>query len=296
MTTIARRRKTDMVSALRRALESPEVPPEARERIETFLRLHRSALPAFDEMRPDLFVHRLIERIGLRKQHLFSDRTESLERLVNIAKFADLAAAWVRREPGRTSRDFAEYVVAVAAAGLREEEAAVRGRPSAVQVMTMHGAKGLEFDCVYVLGVQQSRMPGRRRARRAGPRRAAEGGAAAEHDREAHIAEMRRLLYVAMTRARRRLVLAWPEVAGHRGPDRSRSRRSSTRRRGRRSVPTRRSAARSCSASTRTCSPPSACCATRCWAASPRSARGWARCASTRTSTRPARSRATWSC
>ena len=55
---------------------------------------------AFDEMRPDLFVHRLIERIGLRKQHLFSASTESLERLVNIAKFADLAAAWVRREPG----------------------------------------------------------------------------------------------------------------------------------------------------------------------------------------------------
>ena len=41
--TIARRRKTDMVTALRAALESPDVPPEARERIETFLRLHRSA-------------------------------------------------------------------------------------------------------------------------------------------------------------------------------------------------------------------------------------------------------------
>ena len=66
-------------------------------------------------MRPDLFVHRLIERIGLRKQYLFSASTESLERLVNIAKFADLAAAWVRREPGRSSRDFADYVGAVAA-------------------------------------------------------------------------------------------------------------------------------------------------------------------------------------
>ena len=42
----------------------------------------------------------------------------------------------------------------------------MRASPGAVQVMTMHGAKGLEFDCVYVLGVQQSRMPGQRR----GPR------------------------------------------------------------------------------------------------------------------------------
>ena len=50
-------------------------------------------------MRPDLFVLRLIERIGLRKQHLFNTRSESLERFVNIAKFADLAAAWAGRRP-----------------------------------------------------------------------------------------------------------------------------------------------------------------------------------------------------
>jgi DNA helicase-2/ATP-dependent DNA helicase PcrA len=212
-TMIARRRKSDMVSALRAALDSPDVPPEARERIETFLKLHRSACRAFDEMRPDLFVHRLIERIGLRKQHLFSARSESLERLVNIAKFADLAAAWVRRRPGRSSRDFAEYVTAVAAAGLREDEAVVHGHPSAVQVMTMHGAKGLEFDCVYVLGVQQNRMPGRRRSSELVPDALLKEELPSSST-EAHVSEMRRLLYVAMTRARRRVVLSWPQVAG----------------------------------------------------------------------------------
>ena len=212
-TTIARRRKTDMITGLRAALESPDVPPEGRTRIENFLKLHRSACRAFDEMRPDLFVHRLIERIGLRKQHLFNTSSESLERLVNIAKFADLAAAWVRHRPGRTSRDFAEYVSAVSAAGLREEDAVVHGHPHAVKVMTMHGAKGLEFDCVYVLGVQQSRMPGRRRSSELVPdvllKEELPGTST-----EAHVAEMRRLLYVAMTRARKRLVLSWPHKAG----------------------------------------------------------------------------------
>jgi DNA helicase-2/ATP-dependent DNA helicase PcrA len=213
-TLIARRRKTDMVSALDAALQSPEVPPEARERMETFLRLHRSASRAFEDMRPDLFVHRLIERIGLRKQYLFSATTESLERLVNIAKFGELAAAWVRREPGRSSRDFAAYMSAVSQAGLREEEATVRADPSAVQVMTMHGAKGLEFDCVYVLGAQQSRLPGQRRGSRDPIPEALLKEELPEDSREAHVDEMRRLLYVAMTRARRRLVLAWPERAG----------------------------------------------------------------------------------
>jgi DNA helicase-2/ATP-dependent DNA helicase PcrA len=215
-TLIARRRKVDMITALQVALESPEVPPEARERIDGFLRLYRSASRAFEDMRPDLFVHRLIERIGLRKQHLFSASTESLERLVNIAKFSELASSWVRREPGRGSRDFADYVTAVAQAGLREEEATVHADAGAVRVLTMHGAKGLEFDCVYVLGVQHSRMPGARRQTREPVPDALLKEALPENTREAHVAEMRRLLYVAMTRARRRLVLAWAE-AGNRG-------------------------------------------------------------------------------
>ena len=43
VTQIARRRKLDMVAALGAALESPQIPPEARERITHFLRLHRAA-------------------------------------------------------------------------------------------------------------------------------------------------------------------------------------------------------------------------------------------------------------
>ena len=40
-TQIARRRKLDMVAALAAATESPQVPPEARERIRVFLKLYR---------------------------------------------------------------------------------------------------------------------------------------------------------------------------------------------------------------------------------------------------------------
>ena len=46
VTTIARRRKLDMVSALEAALESPQLPPEARDRIQAFLRLHGAAARA----------------------------------------------------------------------------------------------------------------------------------------------------------------------------------------------------------------------------------------------------------
>ena len=57
---------------------------------------------ALDSSRPDLYVHRLIERLGLRRQLLFAATTEVVERLRNLARFAELAAAYVRRAPQAT--------------------------------------------------------------------------------------------------------------------------------------------------------------------------------------------------
>jgi DNA helicase-2/ATP-dependent DNA helicase PcrA len=211
VTQIARRRSLDMVAALHAALESPQIPPEARERITHFLRLHRAAAAAIDSTRPDLYVHRLVERLGLRRQLLFAASTEVVERLQNLAKFAELAADYVRRAPQATARDFARSIAAVAEAGLREEEAASGERPHGVRVMSMHAAKGLEFDHVYVLGLMAARIPGpRRRALEPIPDALIKEAVPAD-TKATHVAEMRRLLHVAMTRARRRLVLAFPE-------------------------------------------------------------------------------------
>ena len=210
VTQIARRRKLDMVAGLQAALESPQIPPEARERITHFLRLHRAAAAAIDSTRPDLYVHRLVERLGLRRQLLFAASTEVVERLQNLAKFAELAADYVRRAPQSTGRDFARSIAAVAEAGLREEEA-VAERAHGVHVMSMHAAKGLEFDHVYVLGLMAARMPGPRRRTLEPIPEALIKEAVPPDDKATHVAEMRRLLHVAMTRARRRLVLAFPE-------------------------------------------------------------------------------------
>ena len=108
-------------------------------------------------------MHRLIERLGLRRQLLFAATTEVVERLRNLARFAELAAAYVRRAPQATAREFARSIAAVADAGLREEEATGAERARGVRVMTMHDAKGHEFEHVYVLGLMSARMPGPRR-------------------------------------------------------------------------------------------------------------------------------------
>jgi DNA helicase-2/ATP-dependent DNA helicase PcrA len=206
---IARRRKLDMVSALVAATESPQLPPEARERILGFLKLHRSAAAALDTTRPDLFVHRLVDRLGLRRQQLFAAQADVVERLVSLARLGDLAAAYVRRAPQATPREFARYVSAVAEAGLRDEETEPEGRPRSVAVMSMHAAKGMEFRHVFVLGLQSARMPGaRRRLVEPIPDALLHEELPAD-TRAVHVAEMRRLLHVAMTRASEGLVLAY---------------------------------------------------------------------------------------
>ena len=161
-TQIARRRKLDMVAALGAAhgvAADPARGARADRALPQALPLGRgrARLDA-----PDLYVHRLIERLGLRRQLLFAASTEVVERLVNLAKFGELAADYLRRSPQATAREFARSIAAVADAGLREEEAAAGDRPRGVQVMAMHAAKGLEFDHVYVLGLMAARMPGPR--------------------------------------------------------------------------------------------------------------------------------------
>lgn len=212
-TQIARRRKLDMVSGLVAATESPQIPPEARERILAFLKMYRSLAAGLDTTRPDLYVHRLIERLGLRRQQLFAATADVAERLLNLSRLGEMAAAHVRRDPQATARDFANSIAAVAEAGLREDDA-VAGLDTppvvGVSVLPMRAVRGLEWDHVYVLGLHAARMPG---ARRPGDEPIADAllhEPLPPDDREGHISAMRRMLATSMTRARERVVLAHP--------------------------------------------------------------------------------------
>jgi DNA helicase-2/ATP-dependent DNA helicase PcrA len=203
-TTIARRRKLDMVSALEASLESPQIPPEARDRIREFLQLHRAAARAMGEMRADVFVRRLIERIGFRRHRLFAAHPEAAERLRNLSRLGELAAAWTRREPTGSNRDFVRYLVAVSEAGVAPVDEPGEPMADAVRVMPLERTKGLEFSRVYIVGLQAGAVPG---SEPPGPPVVPTGVGA---DGPSHEAEQRRLLYVAMTRAKDELVLCRP--------------------------------------------------------------------------------------
>jgi|UniRef100_UPI00404AF0CF DNA helicase II / ATP-dependent DNA helicase PcrA len=70
----------------------------------------------------------------------------------------------------------------------------------AIKLTTVHQAKGLEYDVVFVVGLADGQFPGRR---------------SIEAD---DVEEERRLFYVAVTRARNELYLCYPKVATRAGP------------------------------------------------------------------------------
>jgi DNA helicase-2/ATP-dependent DNA helicase PcrA len=109
---VARRRKLDLVVGLAAATEAPQVPPEARERIQRFVELHRGASADLDAYPPDVFLARLIERLEVPGRSLLhpeqaQQRRESLGRLLELGR--DLTA----RDPAASTRDLARHLAAV---------------------------------------------------------------------------------------------------------------------------------------------------------------------------------------
>jgi DNA helicase-2/ATP-dependent DNA helicase PcrA len=218
-TQIARRRKLDMVGAMAAALESPQVPPEARDRIRAFLSLYRSSMAAIDSTRPDLYVHRLIERLGLRRHQLFAAQADVAERLRALAAMGELATAHLARAPLATPREFARSVSALAEVGLgRQEEPDLRGERAtgdglegtagAVQVLAASQAGGLEADHVFVVGLHA-----RIAARAPEPiPDALFTEPLPPDDEQTRRRMLRQEMYLSCSRARVRLVLAYPRA------------------------------------------------------------------------------------
>ena len=139
---------------------------------------------------PEVIDH-LIEKSGLRTHYL--NEKEGGERLENLDELINAAATFLQEEEDTliNPEDADPLAAFLAHASLEAgEHQAIEGA-EAVQLMTVHAAKGLEFDVVFITGLEQGLFP--------------HENATQEHD---GLEEERRLMYVAVTRARQRLYLS----------------------------------------------------------------------------------------
>jgi DNA helicase-2/ATP-dependent DNA helicase PcrA len=121
-----------------------------------------------------------------------------------VKRLAEFMKEWEPKSETRGLAEFIEYLDYYAQAGgvvSLEDDAPV----DAVQLMTVHGAKGLEFPQVFLLRVNNRAFPATERSRVFEfPAELMKEGAPAE---QFHIQEERRLFYVALTRAEERLTI-----------------------------------------------------------------------------------------
>jgi DNA helicase-2/ATP-dependent DNA helicase PcrA len=108
---------------------------------------------------------------------------ESEGRLENLGELVNAAAEAAER--GETLGDFLDHAALVADADAVDEHAQV-------SLLTLHNAKGLEFPIVFLAGLEEGLFPHQR-----------------SMDSVPALEEERRLCYVGMTRAQKRLYLTW---------------------------------------------------------------------------------------
>jgi len=162
-----------------------ELPARAKTAVEKFARLMESLLEARLTMEPESFFRHLIEATGYEEQYKQADNEENADRLSNIAELEAALAEYASREPEGGIEGFLENVALVTDLDSMEEGA--RG----VTLMTLHSAKGLEFDHVFLVGLEEGVFPSSR--------------SLFDDDK---LEEERRLCYVGMTRARKKLLLS----------------------------------------------------------------------------------------
>ncbi len=108
---VARRRKLDLVTGLTAATESPQVPPEARERIKRFVELHRSVSLALDTLAPEAFIVHLMEALGARGRPLLGLK-DAADQRASLAGLHALALDFLSREPDASARELALHLTA----------------------------------------------------------------------------------------------------------------------------------------------------------------------------------------
>lgn len=168
-----------------------------RAKVEAFEAVLAKLGVASDTDTPSEFVRRVIEESGM-EAALSKGAEDDVERLENVKELATLAS----RHDDLPGREGISAFLAEAALAGDQDELDRKKERKGVTLMTVHAAKGLEFEVVFVSGLEEGLFPH-------------EGHEGEDRDEE----EERRLFYVAMTRARKQLYLTLARVRRIYGTD-----------------------------------------------------------------------------
>ncbi|MGO4884709.1 MAG: ATP-dependent helicase [Bryobacteraceae bacterium] len=179
----ARENGLSLWDAVSRMIDQQLFPARAQSALVAFRTMVQElTLRVASEPLPDA-IRFMLDRTGYGKMLEQEGTPESEARLENLGELVNAAAEAAER--GETLGDFLDHAALVADADAVDEHAQV-------SLLTLHNAKGLEFPIVFLAGMEEGLFPHQRSMASV-----------------AALEEERRLCYVGMTRAQKRLYLTW---------------------------------------------------------------------------------------
>ena len=167
--------------------QKDEIPAGTRIKVDKFFNLLAEIKTLALEKKPSEVIKFVIQKSGL-EDNLKDGNDEEKERLENMRELATLAVKYDNLPAGEGIEKLIEE------AALATDQDSLVKNEEAVKLMTVHASKGLEFDYVFITGLEEDLFPHQRM-----------GATKNKEDGE----EERRLFYVALTRARKKIFLTY---------------------------------------------------------------------------------------
>lgn len=171
---------TEKTSIMQVMAEGGKLSAASARKLAPFYETVKDITAAAGTMEPEEFMSFVISRSGLENTLKGSADPEDANRYDNIQELVGAVHGFMEDNPEATISDFMESVSLVSDSDAMDEE-------NYVTVATVHAVKGLEFDNVFIVGLEEGIFP---------VSKAVIAG---------DVEEERRLMYVALTRARKRL-------------------------------------------------------------------------------------------
>lgn len=177
-----------LYAAVARGSEIPSLSKAAAGKLDNFCMLISELRAKSRELSIKELISEIINDVKYEEYLADDDEPDEIaDRMQNISELISKAAAYEETADMPTLSGFLEEVALVADIDNMDENNNI------VSLMTLHSAKGLEFPCVYLAGMEDGTFP---------------SYMAIQSDDKSDLEEERRLCYVGITRARKRLVLS----------------------------------------------------------------------------------------
>jgi len=184
-------RDIPLFEAMQRVGEIPEMSESSKKTVKAFHSMMQEVIAGFDpRYRLGAQVNTLFNRLRIEDEiyRTLNDVSQAKKRIENIEQIVNSLAIFEEKNPRAGLSEFLERI------SLMDEQESDDDKEhgkNAVTLMSLHSSKGLEFEHVYLVGMEEDLLPHKRSA-----------------EEDPTCAEERRLCYVGITRARKHLTIS----------------------------------------------------------------------------------------